>query len=104
MRLAKRLVVGFPLAIAAVLSGLMVAADRLHLHREHIAGYGFLFSTPWAWLIDHSWLPQFTTIHNYWVQAVVGYAFILWIPAFLYSACPWLLLFGLGTIAARFSR
>jgi hypothetical protein len=36
---------------------LMAGADRSHLFREHIAGYGFLFTTPWAWLIDWGGFP-----------------------------------------------
>jgi len=94
----KRILLALPFAIASVLNGLMVAADRLHLHREHIAGYGFLFATPWAWLLDSGWFPN---IHNRLLMRLVGYAVILWIPAALYSACLWLLLVGLRIGAAR---
>jgi hypothetical protein len=93
---ARRLLVALPVAIAAVLNLLLVTADRFHLHREHIAGYGFLFATPWAWLLDRDW---FGNVHNRFLQTLVGYAVILWIPAVLYSGC--LLLVGLGISAAR---
>jgi hypothetical protein len=98
MRWTKRLLVALPFVIAFVLNGFMVAADRLHLHREHIAGYCFLFGTPWSWLLDRGWVPN---IHNRWLLALVGYAVILWIPAALYSGCLWLLLVGLKIGVAR---
>src|SRR5712692_4990081 len=63
-------------------------------HREHVAGYGFLFATPWAWLLDHPrWLGN---VHNRSLMALIGYVLFLWIPASLYSGCLWLLFFGLG--------
>jgi len=96
---ARRLLLGLPMAIGAVLNVLMVVADRFHLHRERIAGYGFLFATPWAWLLDRGW---FGNLHNRWLQALIGYAVILWIPAMLYSVCLWLV--GLGIKAASGSR
>ena len=37
---------GLAFAIATVLNVLLFAAHRLHMHREHIAGYSFLFATP----------------------------------------------------------
>jgi hypothetical protein len=90
----RRFLITLPLAIAAVLNVLVIAADRLHLHREHIAGFGFLFATPWAWLLDHpSW---FGNVHNRSLMALIGYALFLWIPAALYSGCLWLLFFGFG--------
>ena len=83
----KRLVLSLPFLIAAVLTTLMAGADDFHLYREHIAGYGFLFATPWTWLIDALWFyPRF---HSKWINAVVGYVFIFWIPAALYSVSLW---------------
>jgi hypothetical protein len=94
----RRLLVAFPFAIACVLNVLMIAADRLHLHREHIAGYGFLFASPWGWVLDFGWFPN---IHNRWLRVLSGYAVILWVPAALYSGCLWLLLVGLRNWSAR---
>jgi ribonuclease BN (tRNA processing enzyme) len=65
-------------AIAAVLNLLMLAVDGLHLHHDHIAGYGFLFGTSWAQLLDHNW---FGYVHSRWMIALIGYTVILWIPA-----------------------
>ena len=94
MRRTKRFVIAAPFLIAAVLSVLMLAADRLDLYRERIAGYGFLFATPWAWLIDLlGWFPR---PHNWWLQLFLGSVLFLWIPAFLYSTCVWLLFLGLA--------
>jgi hypothetical protein len=96
---ARRLLVATPFAIAAVLNVLVVTADRIHLHREHIAGYGFLFATPWAWLIDHPGL--ISNVHNRWLMALFGYAMILWVPAVLYSGCLWLILWCIGIGKSR---
>lgn len=76
----KRLLVALPFAIAAVLTVLITAADRFHLVREHIAGYGFLYFAAWAWLLDHVW---FEHIHNRRLEAAIVYTALLWIPAFL---------------------
>jgi hypothetical protein len=58
----RRFLITVPFAIAAVLNVPVIAADRLHLYREHVVGYGFLFAAPWAWLLDHpSWLEVSTT-------------------------------------------
>jgi hypothetical protein len=90
-----------PFAIAAALNVLVSAADRLQVHSEHIAGYGFLFGAPWAWRLDYGW---FGNVRSQWLQAFMGCAVILWIPAALYSGCVWLLFFGLGVGAGRRSR
>src|SRR5580700_6851770 len=89
MRWMRWLLLGFPFAIAGVLNTLLLAADRFH--SEHIAGYGFLFASPWAWLLDWGWIPS---RHNRLLLHLIGYAVILWIPAALYSGCLWLLLAG----------
>ncbi|MGB9119333.1 MAG: hypothetical protein WCE73_01830, partial [Candidatus Angelobacter sp.] len=72
---------------------LMVVADRLPLRSEHIAGFAFLFGAPWAWLLDHDWVGN---LHSRWAESLIAYAVILWVLAFLYSACLWLILRGLG--------
>jgi hypothetical protein len=105
----KRFFLALPFAIAAVLNVLMIAADRLHWHREqHIAGYGFLFATPWAWLIDFIWFGFLDhiwrgNVHSNWITALMGYVAILWIPAALYSTCLWLLISGVKIISRRHS-
>src|SRR5260370_13868075 len=48
----RRVLLTVPFAIQAVLTLLMLNADRFHLRGQHIAGYCFLFGTPWAWLLD----------------------------------------------------
>src|SRR5260370_40773752 len=100
----KRFFLALPFAIAAVLNVLMLVADRLHIRSEHIAGYGFLFGTPWAWLIDYIWFGLLDhirrgTIHSYALTASMGYVAILWIPALLYSTCFCLLFCGLKIIS-----
>ncbi len=95
---AKRLLLLLPFVVAAVLNVLMLAADRLHLHRQHIAGYGFLFGAPWAWLLDHGW---FGFVHSRLATVLVGYSVILWIPATLYSFCIWLVFVGVKAMEAR---
>jgi hypothetical protein len=60
-----------------------------YLYRQHVVGYGFLFATPWAWLLD----PVFRNVHNR--EAWFAYAIFLWIPAMLYSVYLWMLLVGL---------
>jgi hypothetical protein len=93
----RRILLAIPFAIATVLNVLSLNADRLHLHREHVAGYGFLFGAPWAWLLDRGWAPDY---HHRFMWYPFGYAIILWIPAILYSGCLWLLFWGF----AKFSK
>jgi hypothetical protein len=82
-----------PILVAAVLTVLVNFADRLHLNLQRIAGYCFLFGTPWGWLLDHNW---FGNTHVPWVEFLTEGAVILWIPALLYSSSLWLLLRLLG--------
>jgi hypothetical protein len=104
----KRFSLALPFAIAAVLNVLMLVADRLHMRSEHIAGYGFLFGTPWAWLIDYVWFglldPWRGTVHSHWLTASMGYVAILWIPAALYSTCLWLVFCALKIARRRSSQ
>jgi len=85
---AKRTLLSVPFLAAAALNLFVVIARPMHWHSERIAGYGFLFAAPWAWLIDHAW---FGKINNRWLEALTTYLLILWIPALLYSGCLWLL-------------
>ena len=84
----RRAVLVFPFVVAGLLNVLLIVTRPLHLRSEHIAGYGFLFLTPWAWLLDRGW---FDAVRPKWLETLVAYLFILWIPALLYSACFWLL-------------
>lgn len=84
MAWARRLVLALPFAIAAVLNVLVKIARPLHWRSEHIAGYCFLFATPWGWLLDRGWLGSFA---SRWLVLL-----LLWIPALLYSGCLWLLM------------
>ncbi len=96
MTWCKRILLTLPFAVAAVLTVLMNLADRLHLHRKHVAGYAFLFGMPWAWLLDYA--PE---LHNRMLNQVITYAIVLWIPALLYSVCFWCVLRGLRLTAAK---
>ena len=99
----RRLLLTIPFVIAAVLNTLMFVADRFHLNGQRIAGYGFLFGTPWAWLVDRFfWHPSL--IYHRQLALVVGTIAILWVPAALYSACLWLLLRGFRYAADSRSR
>jgi hypothetical protein len=100
MAWTRRILLATPVAIAVTLNVLEAAADRLHLHREHIVGYGFLFATPWAWLLDLGF-GWFHLPHNRWLQTLLSYAIFLWIPALLYSGCVWLLFFGIAKFRNR---
>ena len=95
----KRLLLSLPFLVAAGLTAFLTLADRLHLRQEHIAGFAFLFGAPWSWLLDHDW---FGNDHSRWIESLIAYAVILWIPALLYSACLWVLLLCLGFRKARF--
>ena len=88
MAWTRRALLTVPLLIAALLNVLLIVARPLHWRSEHIAGYGFLFLTPWAWLLDRGW---FDTVNSKWLENLIAYLLILWTPALLYSACFWLL-------------
>ncbi len=90
----KRFSLALPFAISFVLTVLVAFGDSFHLRMERIAGYGFAFGTPWAWLLDRGW---FGVVHNQWLDSVLVYAVVLWIPALLYSTCLWLLFRLLST-------
>jgi hypothetical protein len=90
----KRILLALPFAVAALLTVLVSLADRLGLNLERVAGYGFLFATPWAWLLDRGRFGA----------PLISYAVILWIPALLYSCCMWLLFQGIAFWMRRDSR
>jgi hypothetical protein len=98
---AKRLLLLSPFVAAAVLTALVILCDRLHLRREHVAGYVFLFGAPWDWLLDRD---PFGRVQSRWLENVIVYAFLLWIPALLYSGCLWVLMWGIRYLADRPSR
>ena len=89
MTWCKRILLALPFAVAAVLTVLVDGADRFHLHSERVAGYAFLFGTPWGWLLDNGWFP---IPRNHFLGKVVTCALVLWIPALLYSGCLWCVL------------
>lgn len=97
MTWAGRLVLAFPFAVAAALNVLVNIARPLHWRTEHVAGYCFLFATPWGWLLDRGWVGP---IHSRWLDALMAYLILLWFPAMLYSACLWLLM-RVGRVGMR---
>lgn len=94
----ERTLLALPFVIALLLNVLMIATGRFHLHGQRVAGYGFIFGSPWAWLLDRGWVGNF---QSRWLEALAVYAFILWIPAALYSGCLWLLIAGIKLGATR---
>jgi hypothetical protein len=94
----KRIMLSFPFAIAAALTAMLAVARHFPMRREHLAGYAFLFATPWAWLLDHNW---FGGSNAAWFERFINYMVILWIPALLYAVCLWLLLKGIAYINTR---
>jgi hypothetical protein len=101
MTWAKRIFLTIPFAVASVLTILVALSDRLHLRLQRIAGYGFLFATPWGWLLDRLWTPTF---HNRWMERMMGYVVILWIPALLYSLSLWIVMRVFRFPVSRTSR
>jgi hypothetical protein len=86
---ARRVVLALPFSAAAVLNVLVNIARPLDWRSEHIDGYCFLFATPWGWLLDSGWFGSFDTR---WLDTLMTFLILLWIPALLYSWCLWLLL------------
>src|SRR5712675_604084 len=85
----RAMLVASPFVVAAVLNVLVGVADRFHFSLQRVAGYCFLFGTPWAWLLDRGW---FGSVEGRQAQVLITYAVVLWIPALLYSSCLWILL------------
>lgn len=100
----KRFLVALPLAVAAVLTVLNFLAYPLHLPLwpQKIAGLGFLFPHPWAWLLDHDWFGYQGLRPP--AQLIIAYAIFFWIPAMLYSGCVVLLFRGLMPTLGRIRR
>ena len=85
---AKRILLMLPFVVAAVLNVVVAIAPPMHWRSEHLAGYCFLFGTPWAWLLDRGW---FGATNSRLLNTILAALIILWIPAFLYSGCIWLI-------------
>ena len=90
-----------PFVIAGILNVLVIIARPLHWRTEHVAGYFFLFGTPWAWLLDRGWIGS---VNNKWLDAAIVYSLILWIPAMLYSGSLWLVIWASRAWAKRINR
>jgi hypothetical protein len=82
----RRALLSLPFVIAAALNVLVCFARQLNIRPERVAGYGFLFASPWAWIVDHDW---FGYVHSRWFGSLITYATILWLPALMYSAVVW---------------
>ena len=85
----RRILLMMPFGMAATLNTVVAIARPMHWRTEHVAGYCFLFMTPWAWLLDRGWIPG---IQSKILNSILAALFILWIPALLYSASIWLIL------------
>lgn len=81
-----------PFLVAALLN-VLSDSDRI----EHLA---MLFYTPWAWLLDSAINPVLVPK----MLPLFLYIFILWIPAFLYSACIGIILLAASYAKNRASR
>jgi hypothetical protein len=90
MKWIRRAIALFPFVIAFVIN-VSVYADR---HSERIAGYGFLFGAPWAWLLDRDWSFGHSMTHL--ANTLEILFVILWGPALLYSACLCALMWSIG--------
>ena len=101
MARVRHLVLAIPFAVAAVLNVLLNIARPLHWRSEHVAGYCFLFATPWGWLLDRGWLGPFG---SKWLDDLMAYLTLLWIPALLYSGCLGLLMRGSRVAIGRIRR
>ncbi len=97
----NRLLVAVPFAVAALLNAVMVGVEHFHLRLNSIARYGFVFSGPWAWIVNVADITNRLNVHNRWLGGFIAYVALLWIPAVLYSASVWLLLVVLGVAARR---
>ena len=90
MRWLKPLLLALPFAFAAALNYLLWAADHYHWRgRLIVTHYAFLFGTPWARLLGELPIPN---PRSHFLQLLLGYSLVLWIPAALYCACVWIIL------------
>jgi hypothetical protein len=74
----------------------------LPLWPEKVAGFGFLFFYPWAWLLNHDWFKYQGPLPL--AQLIISYAIFVWIPAILYSACVRLVFRFLPSTLGRIRR
>jgi hypothetical protein len=79
----------------------MVSVEHFHLRLTYIARYGFVFSGPWAWLVNVADITNHLNVQNRWLGGFIGYVALLWVPAVLYSVCVWFLLVVLRIAARR---
>jgi hypothetical protein len=94
----------FPFAVAGVLNMLVIMPHPpFNWRAERIAGYGFAFGAPWAWLLDHVWLWGWLDAYRP-VDTVVTYMTVLWIPAMLYALCIWLAVRSFKFVLGHMSR
>jgi type IV secretory pathway TrbD component len=100
----SRLLIAVPFTIAALLNAVMVGVEHLHLRLDFIARYGFIFSGPWVRLVNAFNITNHSSFQNGWLRGFIFFVALLWIPAFLYSVCVWLLLVALGFAARRLLR
>src|SRR6266478_3079915 len=84
----RRVILAIPFAVAGLLTVLVNISRPLHWRSEHIAGYCFLFATPWGWLLDRGW---FGGVNSRWLNILLAHVVLLWGPALLHSGCLWLL-------------
>ena len=97
----NRLLIAVPFAIGAFLNAIMIGVEHLHLRLDYIARSGFVFSRPWAWFVNVADITNHLNVQNRWLGGFIFYIAFLWIPAFLYSVCVWLLLIVLRIAARR---
>jgi hypothetical protein len=88
-RWLKARLLAFPFAIAGALNLLMWVSDRYHWHGALVSHYAFFFGLPWARLLGEIWVPN---PRSHFLQALLGYALVFWIPAALYCGCVWIVL------------
>ena len=99
---SKRCLVALPMAVAAVLTVLELLAypDGIPWHPETVSRFVFLFSYPWAWLLDHDWFG----LQSGRLQLIIAYVIFLWIPAILYAGCAVLVFRILTSTLGRIRR
>jgi len=89
MRWLKPLLLALPFALAAALNVLLWASDHYHWRILLITHYAFLFGTPWGHLLGELPIPN---PRSHFLQLLLGYSLVLWVPAALYCACLWIAL------------
>jgi hypothetical protein len=95
MKLMSRVLLTLPLVIALILNVLVYVVR----YNKHVEVYGFAFALPWGWLLDRLWFPGSGWL--VWSRSLVNTIELLWIPALLYSLCPYGLLRLFRIVAGR---